>query len=439
MVGIKDVPDPIQWHEGMLLSPQHFQQESLRNHMLAVTHAALAAPFHWGVVHLVLDRVALVSGMVRVLELEAVMPDGLVVSHDSSSPYPLELDISPLADPLAQVPLTVHLTVPSARAGSFGGTRRWHSVEGRPVIDENGGDELMIPRLLPRLALVATAAAGEQPPQRLISMPLARVQFSGDSFLLADFAPPAMMVTANSTLGRLAADVARRLREKAMLLVQRLGGADDSGAGAIDVRSIVAGLPALEAMLSVEVCHPFVVYQALCTLVGHVSVFAGGGLPPRLSRYDHNDPLPAYNEIADYVLKMIDRVRDVAAPIRFIFEDGMFGVEMNAAWMTPRLIIGVRGPAAMSTAEVVSWVENAVIGSRSTIERLASLRVKGCSRQVIESAAEIGVSPQRGVTLFAIEKNPDLVLVNERLEIWNPDNLGSRYRPTDITLFVLGS
>src|SRR6185503_10016287 len=80
----REVPPPIQWHEGMLLAPQHFQQLSLRHELLVHYHAAQVSPFHWGVRYLEIDPVPLTDGILRVLDLEAVMPDGLAVSHAAS-------------------------------------------------------------------------------------------------------------------------------------------------------------------------------------------------------------------------------------------------------------------------------------------------------------------------------------------------------------------
>ena len=48
-------PDRIQWHEGMLLSPQHFQQESARIDQLIAWHALAADPLAWGVRRLEID------------------------------------------------------------------------------------------------------------------------------------------------------------------------------------------------------------------------------------------------------------------------------------------------------------------------------------------------------------------------------------------------
>ena len=47
----------IQWHEGMLLSPQHFQQMELRQQQILTYHMQLVSPFYWGVNHLRMDAV----------------------------------------------------------------------------------------------------------------------------------------------------------------------------------------------------------------------------------------------------------------------------------------------------------------------------------------------------------------------------------------------
>ena len=58
-------PDRIQWHEGMLLSPQHFQQESARVDALLAWHGLIANPYGWGVRTLEIDQGLLATGLLR--------------------------------------------------------------------------------------------------------------------------------------------------------------------------------------------------------------------------------------------------------------------------------------------------------------------------------------------------------------------------------------
>src|SRR5215813_8786659 len=100
-----EIPEQIQWHEGLLLAPQHFQQSSLRFESLLAYATSTIAPYCWGVHHFRIDPTALVAGTVRILELEAVMPDCLVVSHNHQSDQPLELDLTSHTDQIRAAPV----------------------------------------------------------------------------------------------------------------------------------------------------------------------------------------------------------------------------------------------------------------------------------------------------------------------------------------------
>ena len=79
----RQIPEAIQWHEGMLLAPQHLQQLSQRSESLVHYHLHSVTPFFWGIRHLEIDQKRLTTGVFWVVKLEAVMPDGLVVSHQA--------------------------------------------------------------------------------------------------------------------------------------------------------------------------------------------------------------------------------------------------------------------------------------------------------------------------------------------------------------------
>src|SRR6185295_3333362 len=164
----RSIPDLIQWHEGLLLTPQHFQQLSSRVESLIQALPSWYVPFYWGVRTFDYDRTGLTAGVLIVRELDAVMPDGLHVTVTDRDD--LQLDLRPMAPSFRQAPMPVHLAMPLAsgqlRAGSL---HRFTSYQGDPVADENTGDgSVAIPRLRPQLSLVAAA----QPQARFTSFPL---------------------------------------------------------------------------------------------------------------------------------------------------------------------------------------------------------------------------------------------------------------------------
>ena len=74
------------WREGMLISPQHLQQQEL--HEAELVHARIAAivPTSWGVNAVELDLAALAAGRVELVRLEAILPDGAVLRGRPSVP-----------------------------------------------------------------------------------------------------------------------------------------------------------------------------------------------------------------------------------------------------------------------------------------------------------------------------------------------------------------
>lgn len=446
MRGARDLPLSIQWHEGMLLAPQHFQQLALRQEELLHYHVAAAAPFHWGIRHMTVDRVVLLSGIFRVMDLEAVMPDGLIVHHMADSPTVLEFDINPMLAQMGDHPVTIFLVVPlrkSTAGAAPGDLARFESVDGPLVVDENGSDgELRIPRLRPRISLHAAVGTSQKPPPKYVSFPLARVVYRNETFSLTEYVPPSLAVGASSPLGRMCADVAKRAREKALFLAERAGAPSSSSNQAMlqetqnAIRSLVTALPPLEALVATGAAHPFQLYLALTGLVGQMAAFAPGLVPPVLTPYDHDNPGGCFQEAADFAIRMIDRIKESYTAIRFDFENERFGVMLQQEWLQKRLIIGVRGPSGMSEKEVSTWIEESLIASRGSIESLWERRVLGAPRQRIEQASELDLVPARGVVLFAVTVDMAYISPDDVLEIWNSDTRGASYRPSEIVLYV---
>ena len=94
----------------MLLAPQHLQQLSQRNESLVHYYLHTIAPFFWGARQLEIDQKLLTTGVFRVLKLEGVMPDGLVVSHRSEGGPDLQVSLQNVQ----HQPVTIHLVVPAA-------------------------------------------------------------------------------------------------------------------------------------------------------------------------------------------------------------------------------------------------------------------------------------------------------------------------------------
>ncbi|MCB1033815.1 MAG: type VI secretion system baseplate subunit TssK [Acidobacteria bacterium] len=436
-----DIPDAIQWHEGMLLAPQHFQELSARTEGLLHYHAAMLAPFHWGVRHLKLDPVLLLEGTFRVLELEAVLPDGLAVSSEDAEPGDLEMDLRPMKDSLASNEMAVHLTVPARLHGASGVQGDWarfRSAEGNLVRDQNTGEaELRIPRLKPRLRLLLA----EKPPEKYSSFPLARVSYRNEAFGMTDFVPPMLRVPLQSPIGELCSEVVKRLREKAVFLAERVRA--PSSATRVPqlletksfIHNMVAPLPPLEALLSSGRAHPFALYQALCLVVGHVAALGRGLVPPVLPPYDHDDPLASFALARSFVFQVVEEgIQEKYTSYPFFLKKGAFYLPMDDDWQGRSLVIGVRAKEGATAEEVERWVEESLIGSKSEIQGMRFKRVRGAGREPFGGDGDL--VPARGVQLFSLSPDAEFVHFNESLFIVNLDDPEGARRPVEIVLYV---
>jgi len=435
-----DVPPAIQWHEGMLLAPQHFQQLALRQEALLRYQIAMTSPYHWGVRHLKIDPVLLVDGVFRVLELEAVLPDGLVVSHFPDDSPDLAVDLGPYDTRLLDGPLPVHLAVVAergslARVGNEGS--RFESVEGDPVVDENTGEgELRVPRLKPLLRLLVT----DSPPPKFVTLPLAEVTHSRESFSLTPFIPPTLRVTPVSPLADFCTALSGRLREKAVFLSEQ--GEPSSAVRAAQlietqslVHGLVAALPPFEALVYSGVAHPFQLYLALCGLVGHLAAVSRSLMPPVLDPYDHNDLRATFEQARAFIEQALrEGISESYAAHPFYLAEGSFFLKFDPQWMNRPLVLGVRGKPGAAERDLAAWIQAAVIASKSRMPELQQKRVLGVRRKKIE--ADTDLVPARGVLLYSISAEPELVVSEELLEVRNPDDPDGQNRPTEVVLYV---
>lgn len=434
-----EIPQAIQWHEGMLLAPQHFQLSCWRQEMLLQYSSLLVSPYCWGVRRLALDGKLLPSGTVRILDLEAVMPDGTLVAHRPSDDSELMLNLSTDPDLPRQSSFAVHLVLPARNSGGAkGGLARYEAIESAPTQDENTGEgDLRMPVLRPRLSLLA----GGTPPPKYASLPLLQLRIEDEGCVQTDYIAPTMSVPLHSPLGELCNNVARRVREKAMYISERMR----APSAALDMplmmenrgqlQSLVAGLPQFEAVLSTGTAHPLALFTSLCTLAGHMAGLGGTLLPPAFSKYDHNDLRTTFQEVINFVMRMMNEgIPETYTPYAFKQKDRAFSLLFEEEWAGKRIVLGLRKPAGASEKDVIGWGEECLIGSESIISSLRDRRIRGAQRQFLEKDGEL--VPTRGVVLFGLKPDAEFVRPGETMQILNFGERWKNLAPLEIVLYV---
>lgn len=430
------------WQEGMALAPQHFQQMVLRQEQYGAWLAATLSPYAWGVVNLQVDQAVLPEGLVRVRELQALLPDGLPVQYRDGRDPPLEITVRNFQETASRSPVTIHLTVPGGRSitETGGELPRFDVIETSDVEDEAGGAlPIALQRLRPRLGLDVTTAPRQRPAAKFVSLPLMRLTHDGRVFQQASFAPPSMFVAERSLLWHEVQNVLRRAREKAHHFARQPSARGLSAdRSRMELEGLSAGLPPLEALLSSGRAHPFVLYIELCRYLGLISALAHGEVPQAAPRYDHDDPMAAFGEVLAAVERGVERTQRAYLPVRFTAEGAKFTLLLDPAWTKGPMLIGLRAESGRPEAALRAWMDRALIATRDRSQELWNLRIRGAARRVVDAEADIGLSPPPGTLLFSIEPDNAYVSDAETLEIWNADTRADEARPLDIMLFVQG-
>lgn len=439
------VPDPVQWHEGMLLAPQHFQLESRRIEALVNAQLRAAAPFFWGVRRLEIDRSALLAGQFRVLALDALFADGLILSLPAAGSPELSLDLLALDRDLATAPATIHVAVAarSDRAAAPGALRRYLSLDGAPAPDENTGDNpVATPRLRPAASLFVTDSPFVGPGSAYVGLPLARVGLLDGRLQLLDYQPPLLRVTRDTPAHALAADLAIALRTKAASLADRLrsaaeAGGGDTSAAATALRAIVAPLPRLEALLRDEVAAPYDLYLALADILGGIAGIDLALAPPVAPPYRHADALPAFRALAALLLPAVTRLHAGRRTLPLArLEDGAFVLAADAPPLAAPFQLLLRPRQGSGTAALADWALAATIATDDRMAGARGLRVRGAARRVLAEPGTLDIAAPPDAVLVEVDRDPAFLTPDARLELRHPAGAAAPGAPASAALVL---
>jgi type VI secretion system protein ImpJ len=449
-----DLPHLIEWHEGMLLTPQHFQQFAARGELLNQLMFSNSGAFRWGVLDLNIDQAALNGGILRILNIEAIMPDGLLVLGGSNHGVELEFDMQKAEGNPAQI----FLAVP--RKAALYDRSDYSRYEAVAVKDEltpdpvSGADPAAIPVIRARLRL----ASGESSLGGMTVLPLIEFDAQGTVCKQTQYIPPLLRMKPGSPLANLCAPVRKAVREKATELASKLspGAANSDLAGAQQLQWLVSALPLVEVLLESDQAHPYSLYLALCSMAGSVAFLSHARVPPIFHPYDHNDLRTSFDEVLSFIRlalseglienwigkefapaqRRVDK-RSEGDPRRSqpTFEiqpalEAAFGAE--ADFTSPFLALMLRFPPGVSPEAMAEWGESCLLASEDAIADLEASRSKGASCERVDSLVDL--VPARGAVLFRVKNDRKWLDPRKKLVLM-PAKQETRV-PEAATLFV---
>jgi type VI secretion system protein ImpJ len=436
--------DRIQWHEGMLLTPQHFQQESARVDALVAWQALAGQPAAWGIRRLAIDDALLGGGRLRILLLEAVMPNGMALRFDAGRAHDvtLELDLAPFAAAMAQGDVPVYLAIGTARSLRLPGQpAMFRPVEGA-LVDDEVSEALAeeVPRMAANLAL----AAGKLPGSAYVAMQLMTLRQENQIVRRGAFWPAQLEVPAASNIAQRARALASLMRSKAVFLGKQSMSQSsrlEERVALLEQRARLAhltlNLPLLEATLDTAPMQPLALYLALCAQLGPLAALRPGAVPLAPPAYLHADSHAAFEAVLDHLHGLAAEVSQEWTSIAFDFDGEVFTLAWRPEWMNARLVLGLRG---QGERELRHWMEGATIGSRTVSASLRDRRVPGAVRRSIDGAPELGLREggSGGATLFAVTVDAQSIVAGQDLLIGNDNSAQRALRPQEIVVYIKG-
>lgn len=417
MINTEFLPNAVQWSEGMLLSPQHFQQNDI--HAQAMLHQRLASlsPHAWGVRTLKLDVARLADGFVKITECDAVMPDGLpLVFRAVTANQPLNLKVDDKCVVNGR-PVRVFLTIPP-RAGALDvpstSIRRYTSLQGKETLDEvTGIGDVVVERQCVNIALFAE----DDVPSGYPALPLLEVvRDANGAVVLAPYHPPMFRIDTSAFLKAqglqqrfiaLRNDMWEKLREL-------VGTSDDDGPESIAMlgtearmhlraaRDVAACLPLIDTILVDPQASPAQAWSAMAQIVGRMAAIGSNPRPLSMDPYRHADCIEQFQEALAFVNRKLGLVNtdwDSQAFIRV--NDGMFTRRLPED-STKRVYIELRTSEGQSAGDMLKWLRDARIASEELLPVLRQRRMPGALVEKMGPGEQSSLGLRSDALIFAV-------------------------------------
>ena len=419
------LPELIEWHEGMLLTPQHFQQFTARAELLTHFMRSQTGCYAWGVLSLKFDETALGGGIVRILNIEAIMPDGMLALGGSERGIDLEFDLEKAVGD----PTRIYLAVPrEAALYSRTDYSRYDSVVAKDELtadDVSGADAATIPRIRARFRLIA----GESGLSGMTALPLIEFGRQGTVCKPSRYIAPFLRMEPGSRLANLCSPVRKAVREKATELATKLSPSAKNTdlAGLHQLQWLVSGLPLVEALLESNQTHPYSLYLALCSMAGSVAFLSNARVPPIFRPYNHDDLLTSFEEVIGFIRLALSQglidnwlakefnaaqnpadLRDETSRRRNerTFEmsptvEKAFGE--TADFSAPFFGLMLRAPVGVSANALVEWGESCLLAAEDAIPDLEMSRSTGAVCENVDSLEDL--VPAANSVLFRVQND----------------------------------
>jgi type VI secretion system protein ImpJ len=446
MIDHEFLPDAVQWSEGMLLSPQHFQQNDIHAQAMMQQRLLSLTPHAWGVRRLQLDTTRLADGLVKVIGCDAVMPDGLpLVFPFNNASRDLSLKVEPRNGPDGRpVPVRVFLAIapragakPGISTGSRTSHRRYESLPGYETLDEvTGIGDVVVERQRVSIELFA-----EKVPDGYAALPLLEIiRDAYGTMSLTSYHPPMFRIGASAFLGTrgLQANFVALREQMWNKLHELIGTSEEDGPEVVAVlsdaekmqlrigREIAACLPLIDTILFDPMSSLQQAWWAMAQIVGRMAALGGNPCPLRMEPYRHDDCQPQFLAALAFVERKLATVKtDWDSPEFTHLSDGAYTRQLPDD--SPQTVyLELRKREGQSASEMHTWLSQAWIASTDLMPVLRQRRLTGATVRMLNPSEVTRLGLRADAMICAVS--------SERLEM--PQGLVDSFRAGQLMLVM---
>ena len=310
-------PQRVVWSEGMLVSPQHFQQQDRWTEQLVRGRVQALRPHPWGLVEYALDRDLLGTGRFALASGSGVFEDGtpFALPGETDHPPPLEL-------PDSARNVLVYLALPIRQAGGVevadSATEGRYAARPFEAYDTHSASpqpaELHVGRLRMRYLLETDERTG------YLCIGLARVnEVTADRRIILDdrWIPPSLVCSATPPLAGLIAELSGMLNQRGEALAARMTAPGQAGVAQVADFLLLQSLNGWQNVLAhwadAANLHPEALYTALVQMAGEFSTFLETRRPNSYPAYRHDDLQRSFAPVVADLRRALSAVLEATA------------------------------------------------------------------------------------------------------------------------------
>ncbi|MEM9461777.1 MAG: type VI secretion system baseplate subunit TssK [Myxococcota bacterium] len=382
--------DRVVWSEGMLMCPQHLQQNDLFHEATLGARLAALSPFHWGVITQKIDEGELKSGTLKISAFTGVLSGGLPIDYgtgEAGGPpsRPLEEHFSSTA-----TTLEVYLAVPTAREGipnfqdavDDSAAARYKTIN-RPVPDLTiAKTEQIIGFGRPNVVLLF----GNEAREDFETLKIAEVvrDATGSFSLSSNYIPPCLYTSGSPVLQRYAQDLLSVMLTKQRSLSETRRQVD---AAAVEFTSqditrflllnaLNTHIPVLRHVVESKQTSPLELFITLVQLAGELTTFSSEIDPSTFPKFNFGDLRSTFEPLVGAINQMLGatvRERSISVPLESR-ADGMWIGQLKDDRLPrcPRFVLAVEAQSPQQEtanrlpklSKIASWKQiNTIVQS----------------------------------------------------------------------------